>query len=311
MEWQKKDIERLDNIYYYCINHRTLKNSTETNEKREPKRISLCNARIIYIKSAYEFYTDWDHSSYYNKQKVPEYQNLGDINEQIENYKDLKEKLTNYLNTHPIITVRDFIKKGFKLYDKSSCKFNVENYTFKNIYYTWRKNSLSFNKYSALEYPNTKENTPFLRDYSYITLYNASGKSLFIHEHFIFISNYFIKKLNQAEHLYIDGTFIFPPGFIQLIVILYRDDNSGVRYPGLFALINNKKFEGYKYLFEKINFLITLENTIKSNFQSYTIDFERALINATNIIFENKRQVGCFYHYCRNIRWKSFGIRVI
>ena len=217
----------------------------------------------------------------------------------------MKEKLTNYLNTHPIITVRDFIKKGFKLYDKSSCKFNVENYTFKNIYYTWRKNSLSFNKYSALEYPNTKENTPFLRDYSYITLYNASGKSQFIHEHFIFISNYFIKKLIQAEHLYIDGTFIFPPGFIQLIVILYRDDNSGVRYPGLFALINNKKFEGYKYLFEKINFLITIENTIKSNFQSYTIDFERALINATNIIFENKRQVGCFYHYCRNIRERA------
>ena len=35
---KKKDIERLDNIYYYCINHRTLKNSTETNEKGEPKR---------------------------------------------------------------------------------------------------------------------------------------------------------------------------------------------------------------------------------------------------------------------------------
>ena len=72
-----------------------------------------------------------------------------------------------------------------------------------------------------------------------------------------------------------------------------------------FLHINNKKFEGYKYLFEKINFLITIENTIKSNFQSYTIDFERALINATNIIFENKRQVGCFYHYCRNIRERA------
>ena len=54
-----------------------------------------------------------------------------------------------------------------------------------------------------------------------------------------------------------------------------------------------------------MNFLITVENTIKSNFQSYTIDFERALINATNIIFENKRQVGCFYHYCRNIRERA------
>ena len=66
--------------------------------------------------------------------KFQNIKNLGDINERIENYIDLKEKLTNYLNTHPIIKVRDFIKKGFKLYDKSSCKFNVENYTFKNIY---------------------------------------------------------------------------------------------------------------------------------------------------------------------------------
>ena len=302
---KKKDIKRLNNIYYYCINHRTLKNSTESNKKGEPKRISLCNARLIYVKDIEEFYTDWEHSSYCNNQKAQEYQNLGDINEQINNYKDLKEKLTLYLNTHSMITVGEFIKKGYKLYDKCSCKFNVENYTFKNIYYNWRKSSLSFKKYSSLEYPNTKENTPFLRDYSYITLYNASGKSQFIHEHLIFVSNYFIKKLSQSVHLYIDGTFIYPPGFNQLIVILYRDENSGVRYPGLFALINNKKYEGYIYLFEKINFLITVENTIELNLVSYSIDFEKALINATNKVFKNKRQVGCFYHYCRNIRERA------
>ena len=29
----KKDIELYDNIYYYCNNHRTLKNSNETNSK--------------------------------------------------------------------------------------------------------------------------------------------------------------------------------------------------------------------------------------------------------------------------------------
>ena len=153
---KKKDIKRLNNIYYYCINHRTLKNSTESNKKGEPKRISLCNARLIYVKDIEEFYTDWEHSSYCNNQKAQEYQNLGDINEQINNYKDLKEKLTLYLNTHSMITVGEFIKKGYKLYDKCSCKFNVENYTFKNIYYNWRKSSLSFKKYSSLEYPNTK-----------------------------------------------------------------------------------------------------------------------------------------------------------
>ena len=68
----------------------------------------------------------------------------------------------------------------------------------------------------------------------------------------ISISNYFINKIFKAEHIYIDGTFLFPPGFIQLIVILYRDENTGIRYPGLYALINNKKLEGYKILFNII-----------------------------------------------------------
>ena len=109
----------------------------------------------------------------------------------------------------------------------------MEKYTFKNIYYNWRKNSNIFTKYSALENPLTKENTVFLRDYTYSNLYNKSGKTLFLHEHMIFISNYFIKQLNASEHIYIDRTFIFPPRFKQLIVILYRDETSGIRYPGL------------------------------------------------------------------------------
>ena len=67
---KKKDIKRLNNIYYYCINHRTLKNSTESNKKGETKRISLCNARLIYVKDIEEFYTDWEHSSYCNNQKA-------------------------------------------------------------------------------------------------------------------------------------------------------------------------------------------------------------------------------------------------
>ena len=88
-----------------------------------------------------------------------------------------------------MITLKDFIKKGYKIYDENKCKFNIEDNTFKNIFYQWRKNSLIFSKYSALEFPNRNENEVYLRDYSHITLYNASGKSQFIHEHIIYISN--------------------------------------------------------------------------------------------------------------------------
>ena len=138
-----------------------------------------------------------------------------------------------------------------------------------------------------------------------MTLFNKSGKSQFIYEHMIFVSNYFLRKIRAAVHIYIDGTFLYTEGFSQLIVILYRDENSGKRCPGLFALINNKKEEGYKYLFSKIKYLLTLENEDELNLQTYTIDFEKALINASKEIFGKIRQIGCYYHYCRNVRAKA------
>ena len=198
-----------------------------------------------------------------------------------------------------MVTFKKFLNKAYKTYETNQCNFKIDKNTFKNMYYNWRKNSMTFTKYSALQNPLTNDKESYLRDYNYITLYNKSGKSQLVHEHFIFISNYFIKKLRQALHIYIDGTFLYPPGFVQLIVILYRDESSGIRYPGLYALINNKKEAGYIYLFEKIKHILTLENTSKLELLSYTIDFEKALINATEKIFPDIRQIGCFYHYYR------------
>ena len=59
------------------------------------------------------------------------------------------------------------------------------------------------------------------------------------------MSNFFLKTLQKTNHFYIDGTFIFPPDFSQLIVLLYFDENIKKRYPGYFLLINNKSETGY------------------------------------------------------------------
>ena len=83
--------------------------------------------------------------------------------------------------------------------------------------------------------------------------YNKSNKSLFQHEHAIFISDYFINKLNISKHFYIDETLVFPKGFKQLIVILYLDENVNKRFSGLFALINNKKDILFKKLYKYFN----------------------------------------------------------
>ena len=102
----------------------------------------------------------------------------------------------------------------------------------------------------------------YLCDYTFKLIYNSNGKTIiWAWAYNIYIYSYFIRKLRAAEHFYIDGTFVFPNGFKQLLVILYKDNNKNKRFPGAFALINNKKEAGYLELFRSIYNIITLENT--------------------------------------------------
>ena len=71
-------------------------------------------------------------------------------------------------------------------------------------------------KYSIFDNQVTLGGNQFLRDYSITMAYNKSNKSIFQHELAIYISDYFIKKLNTSKHFYIDGTFVFPKGYKQL-----------------------------------------------------------------------------------------------
>ena len=86
-------------------------------------------------------------------------------------------------------------------------------------------------------------------------------KTQFLHEHCIYVSDYFIKKLWKAKNWYIDCTFVVPLTFKQMLVILYKDDVNGKRYPEVFALLNYKKFEGYLLIFKTIKDIITIDNT--------------------------------------------------
>ena len=101
----------------------------------------------------------------------------------------------------------------------------------------------------------------------------------------IYLSDYFIKKLNTALHFYIEGTFIYPSEFKQLIVILYYDKGINKRMAGLFALINYKKENGYIYLFKRIRDILTIENFTNLNLKLYTVDLEKGLINALRLFF--------------------------
>ena len=98
-------------------------------------------------------------------------------------------------------------------------------------------------------------------------------------------------------HFYIDGTYIYPKGFKQLIVILYYDAELDERFPRLFALINNKKENGYFQFFQNIYDIISINNSKNIYLKSYTFDFENGIINACKSIFKNIKCVWYYYHY--------------
>ena len=117
------------------------------------------------------------------------------------------------MNNNPNISFIEFKKYGQNIYAEVKNKFDLPQNYYSNLYYGWRKTSNSFKKYSIFENQLTKEGSQFLKDYSITLLYNKSNSTQFEHEHVIYKSDYFIKKLNKASHFYIDGTFIYPPDF--------------------------------------------------------------------------------------------------
>ena len=122
------------------------------------------------------------------------YDNIGNINKEIDNYKNFRKVLIEYLNLNPLIKYLDFRKYVSELYEKTNCSFNIENYTFSNIYYNWRKNSNLFNKFSIFSNKLTKERKIYLRDYTFKLIYNSNGKQLFEKEHIIYISSFLLEN---------------------------------------------------------------------------------------------------------------------
>ena len=125
----------------------------------------------------------------------------------------------------------------------------------------------------------------------------------------IFYSNFDIKRLYVSKHILIDGTYVFPKGFTQTIIFLYYDYLTFKFIPAIFILINNKTQIGYQHAFQDIKeYFLNYKNNTKENLQweTFTIDFERAIINAFNLFFNNTnnelliKHICCYFHFLKN-----------
>ena len=56
------------------------------------------------------------------------------------------------------------------------------------------------------------------------------------HRHFIFYSEFVFKGLHSSEHILINCTYAFPPGFSQTLIIMYYDIIVNKFIPGIYVL---------------------------------------------------------------------------
>ena len=107
--------------------------------------------------------------------------------------------------------------------------------------------------------------------------------------------------MKKSRHIFIDGTYIHPFNYIQTIVVLFIDEITNLKVPGLFALLSNKSYNDYKYLFLLIkDYIFDINNN-----KTITIDFEEPLIKAIHEISPNDRIIGCYFHFKNDLYKKT------
>ena len=312
--------------FFLVENHSELCNNLNKNNIKKNINIS---EDIKIKKEKKEIKKDKNNSSETNEEENENGSEKGESNntkveENIiseEDKLDIKEKLKNctsiseidkvILNickenkTH-LSSLKNFQRKFLKYYDKNKIKM--------------KKNHLKyvFNKFKKICFPSTLDEIYdycnyieglgyFCRSVSRESLLDEK-KQIIDHSHLIFFTELSIKRLIISENLLIDGTFTYPKGYYQTIIIMFYDPIIFKMIPGIFIAVNNKTKPGYIKIFSFIRDYIykyVANDLNKITCKYFTTDFEVSLHESFKNVFnklENLKHKGCFFHYMKNIR---------
>ena len=213
-------------------------------------------------------------------------------------------------NKNIAMNYNSFIKYAKTLYIEKRLKekFTCDNVYLKNLYYRIFRKYYQLNLENVYDYSEKISNNENFCRYVTIKQLVSKDNKMITHKAIIFFSDFDINRLSYSKHLLIDGTFIFPKGFIQTIIIMYYDEIIDKMIPGVFMVINNKTEAGYLDLFNYIKQYI--EKILKNRFEKYkfktfTTDFEIGLYEAFNNTFNTNntiKHIGCYFHFLQNIR---------
>ena len=144
---------------------------------------------------------------------------------------------------------KEFTCKLQNIFNEIKYDFLLKENTIKNIIGRWKKNSLRFTKYNAIENRNNKNNELILWEYNNNAILASIKKNLFPIEYFIWTSNQMIERARLSKHLFIDATFHHPIGFAQLLITIIKEVVSSEYMPCFFILMSNKTEILYDMIF--------------------------------------------------------------
>lgn len=118
----------------------------------------------------------------------------------------------------------------------------------------------------------------------------------------IFGTPSFLRLLCQEKRVYADGTFkCVPKLFNSLYTFHVMQD--GIMITVLYCLLTNRTTSTYISLLRAIQD-ICLDHNLIFDPDSFTIDFEKAMISAIAIVFPRAGVIGCLFHFCQCLRRK-------
>ena len=133
-----------------------------------------------------DFYLVHNHNKLCDQKNIKIFDNIANIDTNIQNLEEYKNNLINYLNSKPLISIYAFKKHAFKVfYTKKKCEFTLKQTTLANIYYPWRTNSKLFSWVSIFDNYKTKDEETFLKDERTCYIYDEKNKQFIWHKHII------------------------------------------------------------------------------------------------------------------------------
>ena len=110
-------------------------------------------------------------------------------------------------------------------------KFPLNDNFLSNIISNWKRKSLRFKKEGVLYDDKDFQNRQLLREFRIIPNFEENKTNNNNYEYIIWGNSENIMRLRVSKNIFIDGTFHHPPGYYQLLIIMYKDIITDLKIP--------------------------------------------------------------------------------